>query len=408
MNASEKPFRISSLKLLLVGLVIGGLAGWFAGRHFGGTESAENTAASQGKAGSADQRGETRGRKTSGSPADRASPGSRPVSAGASKEFAVSVRSIFRETMEERRLAMFESMLEKLGHEHFGSVVSLIRENDLRGSDSGAEWSKLWAIWGRRDPAGAMQFLRSQDWSGWDPNAPAEARNRALVSWAQTDPDATRRFVEEGGELASGDRSMVYGLVRGWSDVDPQAAAEWVFKSGLGMSGEYKAVVDAIGRKGGHEALDAWFSGIDEGGAPTKDKSGFAQAIAEIKQEYEPEKAAAWVEKHLKEPWVAESEIVETTAHALAMRDPVEAMAWAQRTGIESASNIAMDTWCRQDVQAASDWLGENSQIPGFSSAASVLVHHLQRSDPAAARTWAENIPDQAVRERVLIKLQEN
>lgn len=199
---------------------------------------------------------------------------------------------------------------------------------------------------------------------------------------------------------------MVAGLVRGWSDVDPQATAEWLSKTGLGMRDEYKAVVEAISRKSGREALDTWFSSLDENGASPQDKSGFAQQIAQIKGEYEPEKAAAWVEQHLGEAWLEESEIVQSTAYAFASRDPKGAMEWAGKTGLENASVTAMGKWIQQDLPAASQWLSENSGNPAYAGSASLLISYLQHNDPEAAKSWAENLADPTMRSRMLEQLQ--
>lgn len=389
--------------ILTAGLAIGFLSGWYAGHH--GAGGNQDGAADRKEAGNG--RDSSRGDWISGSQDEDPRRGSRPASKAESKEFAESVRSIFRETIEERRVAMFEKMLDRVGAENFPEVVSLVRENDLRGSDTGVEWSRLWASWGRSDPAAAFEFLKNQDWSGWDPAAVSEARNRALTSWSQTDPEQARRFVEGAAELANGDRSMVYGLVRGWSDVDPHAAAEWLSKSGLGMSGEYKSVVEAISRKGGREALDAWFAELDQNGISARDKGGFAQQIAQVKQEYEPEKAAAWVEQHLGEAWLDESEIVQSTAYAFASRDPKGAMEWAAKTGLENAAITAMGTWAQQDLPAASAWLSENSRNPAYTQSAEMLMAYLRRSNPAEAKIWAESLPDPALRNRMLDQLQE-
>lgn len=383
--------------VLLAGLAIGFLSGWVAGRQGAGTYPVGTPIRSETAAGTGRENPRSGSSRDGGS-----SSGSRSPSRAESKAFAESVRSIFRETIEDRRVAMFEKLLDRVGVENYAEVVSLVRENDLRGSDTGEEWSRLWANWGRRDPAAAFAFLKSQDWSGWDPAAVVEAGNKALTSWSQTNPEQARRFVEESAELSNGDRSMVYGLVRGWSDVDPMAAAEWLSKTGLGKSGEYKSVVEAISRKGGREALDAWFSALDLNGTSSQDKSGYAQQIAQVKQEYEPEKAAAWVQQHLGEAWLDESEIVQSTAQAFARRDPQGAMEWAVKTGLESASLTAMNTWAQQDLEAASTWLSENSRNPAYSSSAELIVSHLRRSDPAAAKTWAEGIPDPAMRVRML------
>lgn len=326
---------------------------------------------------------------------------------GETKEFGESVRAIFRETIKERRVALFESMLDRVDVAQFGTIVSLVRENDLRGNDTGEEWTRLWQAWGRRDPAGAFGFIERQDWTGWDPAALGEAKNRALISWAQGDPQQACRHVEESRELASGDRSLVFGLVRGWSEVDPDGAVAWLAKTGLGQSGEYLTVVESISRRGGAEGLESWFAEQVRGGASEQDRNGYAQAIARLKQEYEPEKAAAWVEQHLGEEWLPESEIVESTAHAFATRDPEGAMKWAAKTGIGNASTVAMSTWCHHDLAAASEWVIRNAGDSDFSGSASVVFDFLRRDDPAAARSWVERLPGSGTRDRLLRQLEE-
>ncbi|MES2920996.1 MAG: hypothetical protein V4819_05600 [Verrucomicrobiota bacterium] len=335
------------------------------------------------------------------------SPGRRgkgaPVSRQESKEFAQSVRAIFRENVKQRRIEQFEKLVARTGIEHLPELVSLIRENDLRGNDSGEEWTRLWTSWGERDPQAAMDFFETYDWTGWNSAAQGEARNRTLTNWAQTDPEKARRFVEADAQFANGDRSMVYTLVDGWANVNPEAAADWLFKNGLAMGAEYEKIVDAFNRNGGQEALDAWFSKLDPAKVPAKDKAGFAQAITR-NLEYEPVKAAAWVEAHLDEAWIEESAIVGTAARTFAQRDPKGAVEWASRTGLDQATNIALATWCQRDIAAAGQWVKENAHSPGFAQSASLVMTHLQHTDPAAARDWAESISDKALRDRLLAR----
>ena len=394
MSTSLKFPRPASLVLLVVGLA----TGWFAGRQAGGEARAGDPVGAHA--------GKAAGGVENGTPRDeRSGPGKRAVSAAESQQFADSVRAIFRETLEERRMAMFESMLERAGPEHYAAVVALIRENDLRGSGSAGEWSRLWASWGRRDPAGAMEFIRAHDWNGWSREAPEEAKNRTLTYWAQTDPAGAAHFLETSAELANGDRTGIQGMVRGWAAVDAEAAAQWLFKSGLGMGAEYDAVVQAIGRKGGHEALDAWYEEIKHSEAPSKDLSGFGQTIFRNKLAYQPDMAAAWLEKNLDQPWIAEGGMAETAVGLLASRNPANAMEWAKRNGSEDAAFMAMGEWCERDVQAASKWLEENEDCPAYSQNAARVVVALQHRDPAAAREWVERIPDQEIRRQLLERL---
>jgi hypothetical protein len=394
---SAVPAPLRTFTLLATGLAVGGLTGWFARSHSPDSSAAAPSSLTQ----PANSSTRPHGGPDSSSTAD-----SRPLPAPQSKQFAETVRAILHETLPERRLAMFQKLLDHAGPEHYAVIVSLIRENDLRGSGSAGEWTRLWATWGQKDPASAFQFLKTQDWSRWNPLATQEAQSQTLTGWAETDPQAARKFLEESPELASGDRSMVFGVVRGWAEIDPVATADWLFGNGLAMREEYKMVVENISRQGGQEALDKWFSTVNQTGDPAT-LAGFAKAIADTKQAYEPEKAAAWVDEHLKEPWMEESEIVSSTARAFANRDPKAAMEWAQRTGLDSAATYAMATWCQTNLAGASAWLQENPTSPAYGPSATVLVNYLQRSDPAAARTWAESIPDPAIRQNTLQHLQQ-
>ncbi len=384
--------------LLAIGLLIGFGTGRYAGL---GSDDAGHNGVAGNPAGS---RGSEPGGMAGNTSRKEAGAGR---TKGETREFGESVRSVFRETIKERRVAQFEKLLERVDVTQFEAMVSLIRENDLLGNDTGEEWTRLWQAWGQRDPAGAFEFINQQDWTGWDPAALGEARNRALISWAQTDPEQARRHVEEGPELASGDRSQVYQLVRGWSEVDPDGAVAWLAKTGLGKSKEYDALVEAISRRDGAEGLNTWFSERMREGTSEQDKNGFAQAIAKLKQEYEPEKAAAWVEQHLGEDWLPESEIVESTAHAFAARDPEGAMQWAAKTGIGNATMAAMNSWCQRDLAAASAWMIRNIGDPAYAASAPVVLDFLSRTDPASARTWAESLPDPATRDRLLQQMGE-
>lgn len=387
-----------SLALLIVGFGIGGAVGWYAGHRAGISQEDHRSGGNAELAGSADGHSNRSARRNSEKPEEDGS----TASPANSKDFAKSVRSIFRENVKERRVALFEKMAQTVGLEHFPDLVALVRENDLRGNDTGDEWKELWTNWAKRDPTGAMNFIYQFDWNGWDPAAPAQARNSTLTNWAQIDPQAVRKFVEEGKELANGDRSMVLGFVEGWSNVDPVAAADWLFKSGLGKSSEFEKVIQAMTRSGSQASVDAWFAGLDPAVVSPDDLKGFARAISLQKLEYEPEKAAAWLESHLKEPWAEDSEIVGNTAQALALRDPKAAMDWAGKTGLNQATQAATDAWCQIDLKAASQWVNENSQNPTYSDSAQIVMLHLQRRDPAAARSWAEGLKNKSLGDELL------
>ncbi|MES2923735.1 MAG: hypothetical protein V4819_19430 [Verrucomicrobiota bacterium] len=386
----------ASLFFLVIGLGVGGLMGWNAGSrsgNFQGTRKSIQTDSRVNHSGRSDRRN---------ADLDKTFEAGNPNVAANSKDLAKAVRSIFRENVKDRRVAMFEKMVASVGLDRFPDLVALIRENDLSGNDSGDEWARIWMNWSKRDPVGAMDFVDQFDWTGWNPMAPGHARQSTLSNWAQIDPQAVSKYVEDRKELLKGDRAMIQGLVEGWSNVDPTAAADWLFKTGLGRSAEYEKVIQSMTRSGGQESVDAWSAGLDPAVVPPSDLKSFAKAIAEQKQKYEPEKAAAWLGANLKEPWVQDSEIVGNTARAFAGRDPKAAMEWAGKTGLGGATMQAMEAWCQNDLDTASQWLNENLQNPTYAESAQVVMVHLMHRDPAAARRWAENMEDKALSDRLM------
>lgn len=386
-----------AIGMLIVGLCAGGGFGWWAGQRAEAGSNAQKIAQEN-----VERRGG--GEFFEGRTGDRVR--RRGDDLGISndevKDFAQAVRTILRESIPSRRVAQFERLLEKVGVGKYPELVALIRAHDLDGSGSNTEWEKLWANWGERDPVGAMEFIRDHDWSGWNPGATSEAKKRTMINWAQVDPEAAKRFVLEGEELARGDRDMLYFMVEGWTYVDPTAAADWLVESGMGLEGEYKSVVEAISRKGGQKELESWFAGLDQTQLSPKDRNGFAELIAGKKLENEPERAAAWLEANLDQPWVTESRVVPATASAYVKRDPLAALAWAQRTGLPSATADTVISWCHHDLNAAKQWVAENPDAPEISTSASIVMSILRARDPAAAQEWAEGLPDKAMRDRLL------
>lgn len=385
-----------ALVMLAIGLCAGGAVGWWAGQGNGGAAvgaGAEQSARTR-------SRGGDTGESSTGERAKRSEGGRSPVKTDP-KEFAESVKTILRESIPSRRVALFEQMLEKVGTKQYPELVALIRAHDLDGSGSGAEWERLWASWGERDPVGAMTYIQQKDWSGWDGSAPSEARKRTMINWGQTDPEAAKRFVLEGEDLAKGNRDMLYFMVEGWTYRDPTAAADWLIESGLGLEGEYKSVVEAISRKGGQKELEGWFAGLDRGSLSVKDRNGFAELIAGKKLEHEPEKAAAWVEANLSEPWVTESKVLGQTAAAYVRKDPEAAIAWARRTELPNAVRMTVASWCHRDMNAAKKWVADNPGDPDSAACASTVMAILRSQNPDAAQAWAESLPDKAMRDRL-------
>ena len=310
-------------------------------------------------------------------------------------------RNVLHNNMEEERLESFKSLLQTTSPKDFPEIVSLIREIDLRGAGSGNEWSALWAEWGRRDPKAAIDFMRAMDWTGWNHSAPEQAINQTMIYWAATDLNGALRHFET-VDIPEGRREGLYGLIRGWSAQDPDGAASWLFKTGLGMDGEYGALVESISRTEGTEAVGSWFEKIAKSGAPQKDIEGLAAKVVGTIAENEPEKAAGLIERGSTEEWAQNRQLIQAVAEEYAMDDPTAAMDWAERIQSGSAESQVLNTWAAVDSSAAIEWLDEHRQHIGHTSLAFNLAYQLVNSDLEAARKVALSIQDPKARDNML------
>lgn len=322
-----------------------------------------------------------------------------------SPAFASLIRSVFNDPSSDRRLGQLRLLLENAEVEHFAALVPLIRENDLRGTGSADEWNVIWKSWGLKDGESAMRFVKTQDWKDWDQGAPQGGQYQAMSGWAASDPEAALAFLETSTDKMYDPAGVRHAMLKGWAVKDPLSAANWLLAKGNGNSNEFQLAMDALCRSGGQAAVDSWFASQKaEMGHDAKRLEQLALAVNHIKTRFEPEKAAQWVEQNLQEPWMAQSPVAAKTADDWAARDPAAAMAWAGKIGVESAVEAAMNRWCGADIEAASRWLRDNPQVPGYGSAVSVMVQHL-KDDPAAAAAWADTVTDDATREILLREL---
>jgi len=320
---------------------------------------------------------------------------------GDSAEFAAIIRTLFRDPLRERRLLQLRGLLAKFKPEHFAAMIHLVRENDLRGSDTGEEWTVLWTEWGHQDGPGALKKIREFDWKAPGNAAPAEAQYRAVTGWASVDPAAAKQYVETTKDTIYSLHPLSKSLVKGWSVTDPRAAGAWLAQKGSGSREEYFVVVDAIFRRDGAAALDKWLDTMSRSHPPAA-LTGFAEPAAGLKRRINPEAGAAWIELHRNDKWIVDSPVIANAAAEYAFRDPAGAMEWAGRTGLPRAASVVMDNWCQRDVSAASGWLKSHRESPAYSTAVSELVKHIRQENPKAARTWAETIPDAAIKAETL------
>lgn len=397
-----KRFQFQPLAMGGILFVLGLAAGLFGNRaasRFSGDVSEDpRNGASHASPGNSFQRSQSGDTSRPGRAASREFP---PAD---SEQFADAVLSIFRQPDEEERRARFRSLLDQLEPGRYPLLVDLIRQNDLRGGDTGAEWTMLWQRWGKRDPLAAMDFIGHHDWTNWSPLAPGEARVQTLVHWARENPEGAVRYVEADENFINGDRSNVLNLIRGWTTHDPEGAANWLFQNGLAQSSEYGAIVQSISRSGGYGRLDSWFDSIRET-APAKDLAGLAEFIINKKMTHLPEDALEFLEAHLDEPWARENQLASRVIQNHARANPENALELAIRIDDPQAIHGAFTTWTHIDTQRASQWLSDNPEIPNYDPLAFTLSHQLLRSDREKAREFAESIQDEQLRDQMFQRI---
>lgn len=394
MKPTSRLFSFHPLAYLTVGLGVGLIGGWSLGRggnavaqgdEKSGHGTARSASGSYGGAGAAeDGSAAAMGR-------DRGASGS----AREAKDLGQAARAIFKENVKARRVALFEKLVERTSLDRFPDLVALIHENDLKGNDSGEEWTRVWRSWSERDPQGAMDFFMSYDWTGWNDMATGEARNRILANWASADPEKARAYVEANEDFINGDRKMIYGLIEGWANTDPEGAANWIFKNGLGMSAEYDMISSALRRKHGKEGFENWFYQLDPTSVQGKDLAGFSRHLP-------PEKTAAWLAEHSGESWANDGDLGRETAMAYAEKDPEAAAKWAMMSGIIGAQQVSVAVWCNKDLDAASTWVRENAGELSDPHVALMVMHYMKRKDSQAAQDWANGFSDENLRQRLL------
>ncbi|MBK1881121.1 hypothetical protein JIN85_01775 [Luteolibacter pohnpeiensis] len=310
-------------------------------------------------------------------------------------------RNILQNNLEDERLEGFKVLLTTTSPKDFPQIVSLIREMDERGTGNGNEWSALWAEWGRRDPLSAIDFMRSMDWSEWNHTAPEQAINQTMIYWADTDLDGALRHFET-VDLPQGREEGLYGLVRGWAAHDPDAAATWLFKTGLGVDGEYGALVEAMSRTEGVQATTEWFEKIVSSGAPQKDIDGLAIKVIGSLVNQDPQQAAGLIERNTTLDWAQNKKLIQATAQEYASADPVDAMDWAERIKSGTAKQQVLNTWAVRDTSAAIEWLDQHQQSTEHTNLAFNLAYQLINIDLGSARKVALSIQDSKARDNLL------
>lgn len=194
--------------------------------------------------------------------------------------------------------------------------------------------------------------------------APGSTWIKVADHWAATDPKSALEWANS--QQGEGARLALQGLMSGWSQKDPAAAADYAKSHSETLAGQ-QATGLLASRLASRSATSAaeWASSL-----PNVD----ARSMAEL-----------------------------TVGVAWAQTDPEGAAQWAANlppADRDNALTAVISTWAQNDPQKSAEWLNSldpanrDSVVAAYSSA-------VTRIDPPAALSWAFSIDDPKIRNEV-------
>ena len=203
----------------------------------------------------------------------------------------------------------------------------------------------------------------------------------ALEGLARTDPLGAVSAYERLGDVAEKDR-IASGIVRGWADSDPAAAASWL--ASLGTSGASEAL-ESLARRWAEQDIDAAAAFTSQ--LPERDRRAWMGVIAASLRYAQPERYLQWIEQFRAEPFYLE--MLSAAVWPLERDDPEAAVAFVLRLDPSVRSEPLrhlIEQFARHDPERAAGWL---IQIPDEDIRSTSTVQ--------LVRSWVYNAPDQTL-----------
>lgn len=299
------------------------------------------------------------------------------------------------------RTATLSAILQGLGPDAAPQVVGAYETVNWGAEDTlGVEMALLVDWWGSHDPVEAFSWLRKRHWSR------NPALMRALVrAWATQDPATARGIVEHYPARNRG--ILLTGLIEGWFASGQGGLEE--FLVALPPSEDRQLATGNLARRmvlrDGIDATLRWAEALpdDEG---KRFKLQAYRRVGSAVAEFEPERAAAWVERQLDgHLWDGLPRRVGVT---WAQQDGASAMAWLSTLPPDKLG-IAVEetyrTWIRYDRERARAWIPQAVGKPNLEPAVALYALSVARDDPPAALPWVAKLHDETRRHRTLVRL---
>jgi hypothetical protein len=395
----------SSVVCLGIGLCLGGVTGWI----LGAASDEKKAVGTEGQTAGARSENSLHGRNGAiqKGPIAKTNAGAKPLpkASVSGAELRLEATKILKMPNERARLAAYRDLLTRVSPAELPEMLAMIRESDLRGTDNAKEWETLWYHWGQAAPQAGADFIAEKDWTGWNQFASETAKNQLMLSWSKNSPTDALDYLEKDRDIAGAngpskdyyaDRGMIHATMKGMSEVDPEGAAEWLFKTALGEGGEYREVINAIRRRDGFEGLTDWYAKVKTEKAPRRELDGFAKVITDAIADRDTKAAQTFISESTSEEWQRESESVAGVAQRLAQQDTEEALDWAAGMENREAVERVLGGMMQSDLVGVAEWLSENQDSPAYENSARQLSYRLRASDPEAAALWLKSAEEAA------------
>lgn len=289
--------------------------------------------------------------------------------------------------------------LENLNADNVEDVVVAIRNSSDPMVD-GRVLSYLVYKWASFDPAGALEYAGE---SG-DGRREVWLTSTALRSWAANDPDAALVWLSESGYTAGDPNPYLPGILAGWAEQDPFAAARYAaeLENGQMRSRSLSGIAREMSAMP-KEQLTTWLNGLMDPGFRNQMVTSLSQEMAER----DPAGTLDFLEEI--NPGLTNSRAVGELVEGWAQKDVAEASDWVLNLPsgeTRDASMVALiNEWSRLDPLAAGEWLNQFPPSPEMDQPVASYATRVQRDDPAGALSWANTITDTELRDNVMIEV---
>ena len=281
------------------------------------------------------------------------------------------------------------SLIDSLSPDEFESTVADFRALGMT-SERMSEYSMLLHAWGKVNPLKAISYVQTNSKSDY-------AVKEVLASWAMNDATSALTWARENHE---GDDANPYltGIIRGLAGSNPTLATQVLQE--LPYSEERGEALRSLAPHIASLGLDGaqqWLSGIKD----PKLVSGASAYLASQFSKQNPTTAADWVNRI--EDDDARTRALTEVVDNWTDQDPSAAKSWIATLPYDDqlkAGPEFVNSYARQDANAAADWLDQNSSAPNYQELLRKFADGARRSDPLLALNYGNELEDENSRSR--------